>query len=99
MLFCTMAKKTAVKKVSPTKNGTALVPENIDSKKLGNRMRELRIQKGYKSAEIFAYDNDLSRVLYGNYEKGQGNITYKNLLKVIRALGVSIADFFSQGFD
>ncbi len=67
--------------------------------KLGKRMRELRIKKGYNSFEAFAYDNDLPRVLYGNYEKGAGNITFKNLLKVIKALNVSFREFFSTGFD
>lgn len=58
-------------------------------------MRELRIKKGYNSFETFAYDNDLPRVLYGNYEKGVGNITYKNLLKVVRAMNISINEFFN----
>mgnify|MGYP003519559984 CR=1 FL=1 len=57
--------------------------------KLGQRMRELRIKKGYNSFESFAYDN---------YEKGEGNITFKNLLKVIKALDVSIKEFFNEGF-
>lgn len=73
--------------------------ENSDFRKLGKRMKELRIKNGYKSFEIFAYDNNLPRVLYGNYEKGVGNITYKNLLKVIKALKISISEFFSEGFD
>ncbi|MCE9538622.1 MAG: helix-turn-helix domain-containing protein [Bacteroidetes bacterium] len=76
-------------------------PDSTDSDfvKLGKRMRELRIKKGFKSFETFAYDNELPRVLYGNYEKGVGNITYKNLLKVIRALGISLKEFFSEGVD
>ena len=94
-----MAKKTAAKKGISPKKGTAGIPENVDSIKLGNRMRELRLKKGYSSAEIFSYDHEISRVLYGKYEKGDGNVTYKNLLKIIRALDVSIAEFFSKGFD
>lgn len=76
-------------------------PIEVDSDfiKLGKRMRELRIKSGYKSFEIFAYDHNLPRVLYGNYEKGSGNITYKNLLKVIKAFNISVSDFFSEGFD
>ncbi len=68
-------------------------------KKLGSRMKTLRIKKGYMSLEKFAFENDLPRVLYGNYEKGKGNITYRNLLKVAKALDVSISDFFSEGFE
>jgi len=72
---------------------------SADLKGLGNRMKQLRIKKGYSSFETFAYDHDLPRVLYGNYEKGEGNITYKNLMKVIYALGVSVKEFYSEGFD
>lgn len=96
-LFCKMAKKI-VKEVK-VKKSKQLGQVNTDFTKLGKRMRELRIKKGYNSFESFAYDNDLPRVLYGNYEKGEGNITYKNLLKVIKALNVSITEFFSEGFN
>ena len=70
---------------------------NQDLKKLGYRMKSLRKKKGFDSVEKFSFDSDISRVLYGNYENG--NITYKNLLKVIRSLDISIKDFFSEGFD
>lgn len=91
-----MAKKTI--KAVKSKKAKQLTGANVDFMKLGKRMRELRIKKGYSSFESFAYDNDLPRVLYGNYEKGEGNITYKNLLKVIKALNISITEFFSEGF-
>lgn len=67
--------------------------------KLGDRFRKLRIKKGYISVEKFAFDNELSRSLYCDYENGKGNITYKNLLKITRTLGISLKDFFSEGFD
>jgi transcriptional regulator with XRE-family HTH domain len=93
-----MAKTVKKEKKVPAK-GKQLGQVNTDFAKLGKRMRELRVKKGYKSFETFAYDNDMSRVMYGSYEKGSGNITYKNLLKVIKALGVTIPEFFSEGFD
>ncbi len=96
LLLCVMAKKM-VKKVAK-KKGKQLGQINADFSALGKRMKDLRIRKGYNSFEAFAYDNDLPRVLYGNYEKGEGNITYKNLLKVIKALNVSVSEFFSEGF-
>jgi len=90
-----------MKKVRKSEKATGNKKESPaeDFLKLGKRMRELRIKKGYNSFEAFAYDNDLPRVLYGNYEKGTGNITYKNLLKVIKALDVSFKEFFSTGID
>lgn len=72
---------------------------NWDLQKLGDRLKKIRIKKGFISVEKFAFDSELSRVLYTNYENGRGNITYKNLLKVTHALGISLKDFFSEGFD
>jgi transcriptional regulator with XRE-family HTH domain len=72
---------------------------NPDLQKLGDRLKSLRLKKGYTSLEKFAFDNELSRVLYSNYESGKGNITYKNLLKVTKALDISLKDFFSEGFN
>jgi transcriptional regulator with XRE-family HTH domain len=72
---------------------------NPEMQKLGDRFKSLRLKKGYTSLEKFAFDNELSRVLYSNYESGKGNITYKNLLKVTKALDISLKDFFSEGFD
>lgn len=71
---------------------------NEDLVRLGKRMKKLRLEKGYTSYETFAYEHDLPRALYGNWEKGR-NITYVNLLKVIRALGITQEEFFSEGFD
>lgn len=97
VLLCTMKPKAVgLKKNTKVEKSDSL---NGDFVKLGKRMRELRIKKGFNSFEAFAYENDLPRMLYGNYKQGVGNITYKNLLKVVKALGVSISDFFSEGFD
>ncbi len=69
-----------------------------DLQKLANRIRELRREKGYSNYESFAYEHDLPRAQYGRYEKGE-DLRYSSLLKVIRALGVSVQEFFSKGFD
>ena len=88
--------KTVKKEIKKKKDLNYVDAELVN---LGKRMRALRLKKGYTSFESFAYDNDLPRVLYGNYEKGGGNITYKNLLKVVKALGVTLKEFFSEGFE
>ena len=69
-----------------------------DLKKLGERIRALRVKKGYSNYENFAYENDIARAQYGKYEKGE-DLRYSSLLKVIRALGVTPKEFFSEGFD
>lgn len=69
---------------------------NIDAEqvKLGQRIKELRLKAGHTSQERFAYENDFARVLFMNWERGKGNITYSNLLKVCYALRVSLSEFF-----
>lgn len=62
---------------------------------LGQRIRALRISKGYKSAEKFALDHNLSRVHYGRWEAGKKNITYKSLLILARAHGMTLPEFLA----
>jgi len=69
-----------------------------DLKKLADRIRSLRIEKGYSNYDNFAYEHNIARAQYGKYEKGE-NLRYSSLMKVIRALGVSVKEFFSEGFD
>lgn len=79
------------------------LPKTVKSKntpeieQLAGRIRELRIGKGYKSSEAFALDHQLSRTHYGRWERG-ANITYTNLLKLAAAFGVTLEEFFSEGF-
>lgn len=72
--------------------------ENIELEKLAKRIKSLRIKKGYSNYETFAYDNDLPRAQYGRYEQGQ-DLRYTSLIKVVKALGVTMEEFFSEGFD
>ncbi|HNU34442.1 MAG TPA: helix-turn-helix transcriptional regulator [Bacteroidia bacterium] len=66
-------------------------------KQLGERMKQLRIAKGYTNYEYFAYEHNLPRAQYGRYEAG-GNITYKNLKKIVDAFDITLEEFFSEGF-
>lgn len=65
---------------------------------LGNRIKELRIAKGYTNYELFAFDHNISRAQYGRYEKGE-DLRFTSLVKVLNALGVSPEEFFSSGFE
>lgn len=71
--------------------------QNPDIQKLAARIRQLRIAKGYTNYEQFAYENDISRAQYGRYEKGE-DLRFTSLMKVIRALGVTPEEFFSDDF-
>tara|TARA_B100000508_G_C11230602_1_gene166786 strand:+ start:164 stop:400 length:237 start_codon:yes stop_codon:yes gene_type:complete len=66
--------------------------------KLGQRIKELRIAKGYTNYEIFAYDNNIPRAQYGRYEKGE-NLRIFSFFKILKALEISPKDFFKEGFD
>ena len=47
--------------------------ENTDLRiaKIANKIKELRIKKGYKSYETFAWENELNRVQYWRMKKAQ----------------------------
>lgn len=65
--------------------------------KLAERIKELRKAKGYTNYENFAYDHGIARAQYGKYEKGDNDLRFSSLLKVIEALGVTPEEFF-KGF-
>lgn len=67
-------------------------------KKLGERIKELRISKGYTSYEYFAYEHNISRAQFGRYERGE-DLRFSTLAKIIIAFDMSFEEFFSQGFE
>jgi transcriptional regulator with XRE-family HTH domain len=67
-------------------------------KKLADRIRALRTQKGYASYENFAFDKELPRAQYGRYEKGE-DIRFSSLVKLVQAFDMTLEEFFSEGFD
>lgn len=72
----------------------------IDSRvvKIANKLKTLRIQKGYTSHEAFAWDNGLNRVQYWRIEKGV-NITIKTLLAILDIHKIDLQDFFRDIYD
>ncbi|WP_046757971.1 helix-turn-helix domain-containing protein [Kordia jejudonensis] len=72
------------------------IEKNLEN--LGNRLKDLRKQKGYRNYEQFAFENNISRAQYGRYENGQ-DLRFSSLLKVLKALDVSLEDFFKEGFE
>jgi transcriptional regulator with XRE-family HTH domain len=71
---------------------------NEDLQKLGRRIKQLRIQKGYTNYEYFAYEHNISRTQFGRYENGE-DLRYSSLLKVVRAFGMTMEEFFREGFE
>ena len=62
--------------------------------KLGSILRQLRMHKGYKSAEVFSYEHDLNRTAYWRWENGE-NITMKNFLRLCHIHQITPRDLFS----
>lgn len=82
--------------IHPTEKDTAsALPEDKRMVAISQRLRQLRIAKGYSSAEIFAYEHDLNRSSYWRMEKGY-NITVLSLLRVLDIHGLSLKEFFEE---
>lgn len=86
----------AIKKVS-TKSKAVEQEFEADLKKIGNRIKQLRIKAGYASYEVFAFENNINRTQFGRYEKGE-DLRVSSLLKVLQALRVTPKEFFNEGF-
>lgn len=63
---------------------------------IGERIHELRIEKGYKSHEQFAQDFDLPRIQYWRIEKGKSNLTMRSLFKILSIHNLTFEDFFTR---
>ncbi len=73
---------------------------NIENKiaQLGKRIKDLRLSKGYTNAEKFAYEHEISRSQYAQYEQGK-DLRFSSLIKLTDAFGITMEEFFSEGFN
>lgn len=62
---------------------------------IAEKLKKLRIEKGYTSYEQFAWENNINRVQYWRIEKGS-NITLISLMKVLDIHKVSLKEFFND---
>ena len=62
---------------------------------VGEKIKRLRVERGYSSYENFAFDHGLPRVGYGRHEKG-ANLTMASLLRILDIHGVTLREFFSD---
>ena len=62
--------------------------------KIGNRIKELRKELGL-SQEKLANNCELDRTYVASVENGKRNISIINLEKIVKALNVSLKDFFN----
>lgn len=72
------------------KKGAAKRAEPEAQLQLGERVRQLREQRGW-SQEGFAHEGHLGRSFAGAIERGEKDVRLSTLLKVARTLGVSLS--------
>ncbi len=65
------------------------------TRRFGRRVRALREAKGW-SQESFAEECGLHRTYIGGIERGERNVGLVNVERIAMALGVSIADLFTE---
>lgn len=94
MLFYSMEGKS---KKTSKKKPVEIDPELL-LKKVGKRIKDLRIKEGYTSYEYFAYEHEIPRAQLGRYERGQ-DLRLSSLAKIVNAFGMTMQEFFSEGFD
>lgn len=70
------------------------IEENINTN-LGEIIRKHREGRGYTQEE-FSDLCEISRAYYGRIERGEYNVTVKLCHKISVALGIRIADLFSD---
>ena len=58
---------------------------------LGQNIRRLRLARNL-SQEMFAYEANIDRSYIGQVERGERNVAFINVVKMARALGVSVSE-------
>jgi transcriptional regulator with XRE-family HTH domain len=80
----------------PTKKNSEFSEEMLQ--KLAARFRHIRKMRGYDNYEKFANAFNINRSQYGRYEKGE-NLQFLSIVKVCRALKITLGEFFGEGFE
>jgi transcriptional regulator with XRE-family HTH domain len=62
--------------------------------KIGSKLKQLRVKRGYTSHEDFAYDHDIPRMQYWRIEKGKANLTMKSLSRLLAIHKLTFEEFF-----
>ena len=61
--------------------------------KVGKRIKELRNKLGISQEEL-AFRSEIHRTYIASLEVGKRNVSIETLEKVVKALGVSMSEFF-----
>ena len=72
------------------------LPYEQTLRRIGKKLAELRVKKGYESQVQFALDHGLSHIQYWRMERGAANLTFKSLDRVLAIHGISIEHLFDS---
>ena len=61
--------------------------------KIADKLKKLRVDAGYTSAETFAFEKEINRVQYWRMEKGS-NFTMNSLIKILDVHKLTLEEFF-----
>ena len=64
-------------------------------RQLGKRIREIRIQRGFKSQEEFADYCKLHRTFVGHLETGRKDFRLTTIIRIAEALGITLQELFA----
>lgn len=64
-------------------------------RKIGDRVKQLRISKKYMNQEEFSKLIGWDKTYLCRVELGKQNITIENLIVICNGLGITLSDFFS----
>ena len=65
-------------------------------RRLGLRLRQLRIEHGVTSQEQLAHLAGVHRTYVGRVERGETGVTVESLVKLLAPLGTSLQQFFDE---
>lgn len=72
--------------------------QEVELKKMAERLKSLRKKKGYTNMDIFAYEHGFGRAQYGRYENGQ-DLRFTTIVRLANCFDLTIKEFFAEGFD
>jgi transcriptional regulator with XRE-family HTH domain len=64
-------------------------------RRLGQRIRELRIKQGFGSQDAFSEFLGLHRTVIGFWETGRKDLRLSTLIRVAEALGITLSELFA----
>jgi transcriptional regulator with XRE-family HTH domain len=70
-------------------------PRERNARILGQRIREARESKGW-TQELLAFHTGLDRSYVGSVERGERNVNFQTLVRIARALEVSVASLVAD---